>query len=229
MHGTWTLRALVGLAALWAIPALAQAPSPSFPCRKAATKSEIAICANEVLARLDRDIATAYRQLRRELRGQLVEGAENPLAQEQTAFLAERDACMADESCLARTMITRRAELALERTEKDPREIFVGRYSNRYGWIIVRRTYAGAYEVTGATADPAGARWTCDLSATIDGFENGVGRADAGEENDTRPLRLTMRGATLRIMEDPERRLAGYTCGANGFVEGDYKRVPRLP
>jgi uncharacterized protein len=228
MGSALALRAFAALAALWALPAVAQAPRPSFDCRKAAAKSEIAICANHDLARLDREIAAAYRQLRHETRGQLVDGPENPLVEEQTAFLAERDACMADESCLARTMLARRSELALEPTDKDPREMFVGRYRNRHGWIIVRRTYSGAYEMMGATADPR-ARWMCDLSATISAVEKGVGLADAGEENDARPLRLTRRGETLRVDEDLERRLAGYTCGANGFVEGDYKRARRLP
>ncbi len=228
MSGSWILGALAGLAALWAFPSLAQAPKPSFECRKAATKSEIAICANHELARLDREIAAAYRQLRRELRGQLEEGAGNPLAKEQAAFISQRESCMMDEACLAKEMEDRRAALALEPASKDPREAFVGRYTNRYGWLLVRRTLAGHYEIMGATADPA-ARWTCDLSASISAAENGVARADAGEENDARPLRLARRGEMLRVTEDAERRLAGHTCGANGFVEGDYKRVRRLP
>ena len=228
MGGIWTMRAFAALVALWAPPALAQAPKPSFECRKAATKSEIAICANHDLARLDREIAAAYRQLRRETRGQLVDGAENPLLKEQTAFITQRDSCATDEACLAKEMQDRRAALALEPSRKDPREAFVGRYSNRYGWLLVRRTLAGEYEIMGATADPS-ARWTCDLEASISAVEKGVALADAGEENDARPLRLTRRGETLRIEEDAERRLAGYTCGANGFVEGDYRRVRRLP
>src|SRR5262245_415234 len=90
-------------------PGLA-AERPSFDCAKAASASETAICGSDRLARLDRAMAAAYRQLKAEL-ASIDDGA---LGAEQAAFLAQRDACGTAVACLAARMEERRAALALE-------------------------------------------------------------------------------------------------------------------
>jgi uncharacterized protein YecT (DUF1311 family) len=199
------------------------AERPSFDCAKASTATERTICANDRLARLDRSLATVYRQLKGEL---AVIG--EVFANEQTAFLKQRDACGADVACLVRHMEERRAALALERQSKaGPEEAFVGRYRSSYGWIILRRTLDRDYEMTGQTSDPNG-RWTCDISGKVKSVEAGTATVEAGEDDDSRPLYLKVRRDVLNVTEDETRRLAGYTCGANGSVEGAYRRTERL-
>ena len=196
------------------------AERPSFDCARAATATERTICANDRLARLDRSLATAYRQLKTEL---AVTG--EVFANEQTAFLKQRDACGADVACLVRQMEERRAALALERQSKAaPEEAFVGRYRSSNGWIILRRTLGRDYEMTGQASDPKG-RWTCDISGKIKSVEAGTATVEAGEDDDSRPLYLKIRRDVLTVTEDETRRLAGYTCGANGSVEGAYRRT----
>src|SRR5262245_63019813 len=99
MHRTITLAALGVFAG-----AAAAGAQPSFDCRKAATPSEKAICADAELARIDRGIAAAFRQLKAELASQI-----ETLAEEQTEFLKARDECGAEKACLARTMESRAA------------------------------------------------------------------------------------------------------------------------
>src|SRR5262249_8935116 len=202
-------RATFALAALGVVIGGAAA-QPSFDCRKAATPSEKAICAHERLARLDRAIAAAFRQLKAEL-----SAAHDKLPAEQAAFLAERDKCGADESCLARIMESRRAALALEpeKGSADRREQFVGRYKSSIGLVIVRRTLAGEYEFIGSTAGP-NARWVCDVAGTLGETKTNVSVVEAGEADESYPVRLTLRDNVLVLAE--ERPLAGYLCGHNG-------------
>lgn len=212
---------VVGVGSMTALrPALA-AERPSFDCTKAGTKTEKAICANANLARLDRAIAAAFRQLKTELE------PGDELSEEQAEFLKQRDSCGADAACLAKKMDSRRRELALVPDKSDPRAVFVGRYENSAGSMIVRRTLEGKYELVGSTGDPRG-RWACDISGELSVGNKGIVTVEAGEEGESHPVRLTLRGTTLRLTEDEDRRLAGYTCGANGYVEGDYRRVTRL-
>ena len=79
-----------------------------------------------------------------------------------------------------------------------------------------------------ATSLPLTDRVTKTLSGKIKSIAAGIATVEAGEENDSRPLSLKVGRDILTIAEDADRRLAGYTCGANGSVEGDYRRVQRL-
>ena len=51
--------------------------------------------------------------------------------------------------------------------------------------------------------------------------------AEAGEENESYPVHLTMKGDSLGVSE--ERPLAGYSCGHNGAIAGTYRRAPKVP
>ena len=200
---------------------------PSFDCRKASTATEKAICADPRLARLDRAIAVAFRQLKAELQ------ADDTLPNEQEEFLKQRDQCAADAACLMRALDNRRGALTLQPQpgRADRREGFVGRYSNRFGWAIVRRALDGRYQFTASAAEPSG-RWVCDVSGSLGEVNRtSVSVVEAGDEDDlsdSHPVYLKMRGGNLTIAEDSDRRLAGYLCGANGSIEGTYRRVQKL-
>lgn len=210
-------------AMMFTAPTIA-AERPSFDCSKAGSASEKAICANSRLARLDRGIAGAYRALRSDL------DLQETLTKEQGDFLQKRDACGADVACLTREMESRRAALALEplRGSTDERERFVGRYRNDRGDMMVRRTLAGEYELSGATTESNG-RWTCDVWGTLQPVSKGVAVAKGEGEDDKEPLLvyLKLKGSTLVVTEDIDKPLAGRSCGHNGSVEGKYPRTAR--
>ncbi len=205
-------------------PVTVAAERPSFDCARSANATEKTICATARLARLDRQIATAYRQLKAELNG------DEEFEQEQAEFLKQRDGCGTDPACLATKMETRRTALSLIPNGRDPREAFVGRYKNNEGWMIVRRTLSGDYELEGGTADQAtgGARWVCDVSGKMTALKDGSATVEAGEKDQPHPIQLRIKNGRLVITEDENYRLAGYTCGANGYVDGEYRRTTRL-
>jgi uncharacterized protein YecT (DUF1311 family) len=193
------------------------AEKPSFDCAKAGTATEKAICANGRLARLDRAIAKAWRALKDDF---------GELKDEQTAFLAQRDACGADVACLSREMESWRAALALEplKSNRDVRERWVGRYKDEVGEMVIRRTLKGEYELSGNSGDPNG-RWVCDVGGPIRPVKKGVAIADVGEEKDPYTVTLKLAGNVLIVAEDEDKRLMGYTCGHNGTVDGRYRRA----
>jgi uncharacterized protein YecT (DUF1311 family) len=214
---------LIGIACVFIAPASA-AERPSFDCSKASSPSEKAICGNDRLARLDRAIAKAFGELRKD-----ADLAET-LPKEQAEFLTKRDACASDINCLAREMESRRDALALEplRDSKDERERFVGRYRSGNGDMMVRRTLAGDYALSGSSGDPNG-RWSCDIWGNILSVRNGVATVNGEDDSSSEPLivYLKLRGNVLVVTEDLDKPLAGRSCGANGTVEGRYKRVSR--
>ena len=200
------------------------AERPSFDCAKAETPTEKAICKDGRLAQLDRAIAAAFRQLKKELAT-----VTDEIDDEQKEFLAQRDKCGSDVACLRKAMDQRRAALALEPGLGDARTAFIGRYENDLGWMIIRRTLKGNYWLYGQTEDP-GARWACDVGGSLKPVRRGVSVVEAGEESDSRPVRLRMKGNALVMAESEEieRRLSGHTCGYRGTVEGSYRRVKKM-
>jgi uncharacterized protein len=76
---------------------------PSFDCAKAASPAETSICSSQALAGYDRSIASVYGRLLAD-----ADAAARPkLEQDQRAWLATREACKADERCLADNMADR--------------------------------------------------------------------------------------------------------------------------
>ena len=226
MNGS-VLTRMVALA-LCLASATASGAQPSYDCRKATTPTEKAICADDALAGLDRAIAAAFRQLRTELAS--VE--KKPLGGEQASFLETRDACGADRACLRRAMEGWRDALRLEpyRPRNDGRERFVGRYESKYGWAIVRRTFAGDYDFIANQAHPDG-RWVCDVHGKL-GKVDKDGRAVATVEDENGDKRLfeiyvEIKRANL-VLEEGAPRLVGVFCGHNGTIDGSYRRVKKL-
>jgi uncharacterized protein YecT (DUF1311 family) len=75
-------------------------PKASFVCAKAQSPSEQALCKSIPLAAWDRSVAAAYRHA---LKTADTDAAE-ALRKEQSAWLAQRDACGADAACLEKAM-----------------------------------------------------------------------------------------------------------------------------
>ena len=74
---------------------------PSFACGRATTTSERAICSDRTLAGWDRSVAAAYRL------AVAVAGDPQRLGNEQNAWIADRNACADDISCLTDKMRAR--------------------------------------------------------------------------------------------------------------------------
>jgi uncharacterized protein len=83
---------------------LATKPSPSFPCAKATTPTEKAICGSFVLAAWDRRVALAWHQLNET-------GLRANEFEEQKTWLRSRDTCLSDAACLEKTMSQRVQDL----------------------------------------------------------------------------------------------------------------------
>jgi uncharacterized protein YecT (DUF1311 family) len=81
-------------------------PRASFPCEKATTVTEKALCADFALAAWDRSVALAFRQAS----GRRSAGSD--LVDEQKAWLKKRDACGANSECLETEMFQRVTELS---------------------------------------------------------------------------------------------------------------------
>jgi len=84
-----------------------EAASPSFDCAKAATATEHAICASDLLSTLDREMADAYRAARAGVGA----GAKQQIREEQISWIGQRNACGGDAGCLEARMRQRIATL----------------------------------------------------------------------------------------------------------------------
>ncbi len=85
------------------------APRASFDCKAARSPSEQALCADVALAAWDRSVAQAWREARTRRPDDLPR-----LQAEQRAWLAERDRCAADATCLRERMQERVPALSQE-------------------------------------------------------------------------------------------------------------------
>lgn len=101
--------AVVVMATWIAPPQPLQAATPSFDCAKAGTRVEQAICASDELARLDVELANAYREALH---------ANTTSSAAQLAWLKQRNTCSGDElaQCLRGAMKTRIAGLQASQT-----------------------------------------------------------------------------------------------------------------
>lgn len=88
----------LGLATAYG-PAMAQSANPSFACGRARTAVELTICASPELSNLDRQQARAFEAATGQ-RG--AERAQGAIRTSQRAWLAEREGCGRDASCIAR-------------------------------------------------------------------------------------------------------------------------------
>lgn len=100
---------LTGAVALsLSLGAAPRAEAASFDCARAAKPTEFAICANPHLGELDVEMSTLY-WVRMQL--PMLMGARGAAQDEQRQFLAQRDACGANVSCIQSQYQARNATL----------------------------------------------------------------------------------------------------------------------
>lgn len=219
------------IAALLAGPALlllaAPAQAASFPCAKASTPAEKAICADDAVSALDERLAKGFKDAVERL-GANTEGTlQTVLKSDQKAWLAERNACGADTACLRRQYERRVAVLAFKPDPgaPSPADPFVGRFDHAgILEVAVLRLHDGTLAVNIFGAEPTIGRWIC-------GFE-GIGRLGAddtlvvgtpGAEGNGVVLQRTAKG--VRIADsDANRAASGNWCGVHGSILFDYVR-----
>lgn len=215
---------------LLAAPSLAQAAS--FPCAKASTPTERAICADPALSRLDERLAGAYRAALEKLSGSSPEEgkAQTALKADQRAWLAERNACGADAACLRTAQERRLAVLTFhpDPGAPSPADRFVGVFEHEgMMTLAVLRLRNGQVAVSVSGAEPTSGRWVCDFSGlgTVGGDGTlAVGTPDA-EGNG---LIIKAGGKTGLGIPDVEanRAASGYWCGMGGSFILSYRRAP---
>ncbi len=100
----------------------AQAATPSFPCTANLTPTESTICADDSLAALDRRLAAAYRN---KFDGLPIESSNaldevvRSLVVAQKAWIAHRNACGTDRTCIRKAYVARTSALTAGDNEKD--------------------------------------------------------------------------------------------------------------
>jgi uncharacterized protein len=138
----------------------AAAANPSFSCSGELKPTEKVICSDETLAGLDRTLATAYKN---KFDGLPVESANaldevvRSLAITQKAWLAHRNSCGTDWSCIRKAYATRIAALTASDNAKDvPCSDTVGA---EQAAVYVQQCIAVATE----THPPCNAQNSCEL------------------------------------------------------------------
>ncbi|RAZ83828.1 lysozyme inhibitor LprI family protein [Cereibacter johrii] len=165
------------------VAATSAAAQASFDCSRAGTTVEHAICGDPALAALDRDVAQAYGALRA---GQPPAVRDRLLA-EQRAWLATRDGCGSDRTCLSAAMQNRLSALQASGTPAaPPTDGFTGLYcsegavmgmqlvgsSLRFDFMVFSGLHSCGTPIL--TGQRIGAGWTavdgaCRLHVTVEG------------------------------------------------------------
>ena len=231
-HGTLLVLTLL------AMPSLAQAAS--FPCAKASTPTEKAICADEGLSKLDERVAAAYREALALLSGSSPEEdrAQVALKADQRGWLGERNACGADLSCLKAAHERRVAVLTFHpdpagaSKASRPADRYVGRFDHGgFMSIAALALRNGQLAVSVSGAEPTAGRWVCDFSGI--GQLDGKGRLIVGTPDAAgNGLILEARGNTKDAAgidipdNEPNQAASGNWCGMNGSFIFSYTRAP---
>jgi Uncharacterized protein conserved in bacteria, putative lipoprotein len=227
---------------LLAAPSLAQAAS--FPCAKASTPTEKAICADQGLSKLDERVAASYREALTLLSGSSPEEgrAQVALKVDQRGWLGERNACGADLSCLKTaherrvTMLTFRPDPGAKSNADRPANRYVGRFDHGgFMSIAALALRNGQLAVSVSGAEPTAGRWVCDFSGIgqVDGKDRLiVGTPDAAgnglileARNETGDNTKDRAGIDIPDNE-PNRAASGNWCGMNGSFIFSYRRTP---
>ncbi|CAO3381157.1 lysozyme inhibitor LprI family protein [Azospirillum argentinense] len=216
---------------LLALPTAAAAAS--FPCSKATTPTEKAICADPALSALDERLAATYRAALERLSGANPEegSAGAAVKADQRAWLRDRDSCRADAACLRRAYDGRAAVLSFRSdptAPPSPAARYVGRFDHD-GFIGIAAVALrdGTVAVSVSGAEPTAGRWVCDFSGIGRLDEQGrliVGTPDA--EGGGLILVAAKDGGVVIPDLEPNRAASGYWCGHNGSFLWSYRRTP---
>lgn len=221
------LMTLAGPSIAW--PSIAGAAS--FPCAKASTPTEKAICADQGLSKLDERLSAAYREGIKQLSGGSPEETKplSAVKADQRAWLSERNACGADSACL-RTAYERRVAVLTFNPDPgapSPADRFVGMFDHEgFMGIAAMALRDGRVAVSVSGAEPTTAKWVCDFA--------GIGQLDkAGKllvgtpDAEGNGLILEAKGpSTVEIPRHPANRAASSNwCGMNGTFMLTYTRT----
>jgi uncharacterized protein len=106
--------AVLAVFLLWEAPSSAAAATPSFPCTGQLTPTETVICSDASLAALDRALVTAYKNKFDGLpveSGDALDEVVKSLLITQKAWLAHRNACGAERTCIYKAYTVRKTAL----------------------------------------------------------------------------------------------------------------------
>lgn len=230
---TWSLPALLLLGV--GIAAAADGPQPSFPCARAATPAERAICKHPALATGDVAVARSYRAAL----ARLDAAAAKALKDDQRNFLALRDSLMDDDEAAIAGAGPRRdpiAELASLQRERSafldsvvvpPRGEVAGTWKTMSGSVDIGRDGKGALAVHLNAVEPDAGRWVCEFTGHGRVGPDGV-VVVTPDDGEGASLSLRRDGAALAVralpVGDAEYPEVTY-CGLNGSVDGSYFRT----
>lgn len=208
----------------------------SFPCAKAATATEKAICQNPELSELDSEMGAAWKKALDFFRGQEAsdDSGTAPLRQDQKAWLGRRNACGGNPECLRTLYHQRLAALVPipSASPISPVEVYVGRFSNK-GLVdlVVLMLEDGRLLVGLSGAEPERGRWVCNFS--------GMGTLQTGQQagpelkvrdffddKNVAPVFLSRTRDGMKVEERGEDTSGvSYWCGRGGSLNGHYTRV----
>jgi len=186
------------------------ADGPSFDCRRAASASEKAICADPALGALDRRIAARYAALR----GQMDGPSSTSLREDQQWFIASREELSTED--IADTLRSRLS--FLEAIRSSSAAGVVGTWRNVAGTITVRQEASGALTFEANAAAPATGRWVCGASGVV--AEAGQGQWRAAITDPVSDTITFERQGSLLVVAEPEG--GREYCGLNGGLAGYY-------
>ncbi len=187
---------------------------PSFDCRKASNPTEKSICANDELAKLDRDLASLWRGIIHSFTddGQLAE-----IKVDQKRWIARRDECGERADCIANHY---REEID-RFNGKDKEYPVAGVFEVKDIGDAALYPHDGGYLVSIHTADPKSGSWTCEVNGTATADGAGL-RVISGDET----FAADAKGPDiLLVTPSPEvRAVASKNCGLNGTFAFTYTR-----
>ena len=204
------------------------AQAASFPCEKASTPTEKAICADKAVSALDGKLAQAYRAALKALSGNGPDENDSMAAAkaDQRGWLGERNACGADAACL-QTAYERR--LAVLSFRPDPAKAaavdrFVGTFHQEdYFSVAILGLRDGRVAFTAAGAEPTSARWLCEFSGV--GRVGSDGRLIVGTPGaEGEGLIVGLQGDGIAVPVTEENQAASTYCGNGGSFIGTYER-----
>jgi uncharacterized protein len=205
------------------------AQAASFPCEKAASRTEKAICADKGLSALDSKLAKAYKAALQELSGNSPEetDAVRAVKADQRAWLRDRNACGDDRTCLQDAHQRRIAVISFQPDpgHPSPADRFLGRYRDGdHFFVSIMGLRDGRVAFNAAGSEPTSARWLCDFSGT--GEATPDGRLIVGAPGpDGEGLILIGKKNGIEIPDTEENQAAGTYCGHGGSFVSDYERA----
>ncbi len=203
------------LAMMVAAPASAQ-NHPSFDCAKALEDVETAICKSGKLAKLDRDIASAYAKARRVIDP----SGQEALQEDQESFLSSRAAAFAESSKSLTEFMKERLKLLrgiVEPASGSGAAAFLGQWHNTSGYVHVTRGAGGKLKVLISTSTPVTGMRACGVDETAVPKDSKLTFQSGGVT-----VSVQRKSGLLEVEHDGDLHRV---CGHGSWLRGIYFRV----